>query len=123
MNILNKDELYLIGMQMDDKTLLNFCKSGSQGKKLCGNESFWRARTIKKYGPSQKRDQETWKNYYMRKVFRRAQAYNQELYDASRRGDKEEVSRLIQLGADPQYALDGALYVDNQELVEFIKNI
>ena len=121
MNLLNKDEIFSIGMQMDDLSLLNFCKSGKQGAELCKNEYFWARRTVEKFGPSQKRDEETWKNYYMRKVFRRGQEYNQDLYDAARLGDKQEVSRLIQLGADRQYGLDGALYAENKELIEYIR--
>ena len=123
MEINNIDVLFSIAMEMDDLSLLNLCKSGRQGAKLCKNEYFWKARTTKKFGPSQKRDEETWKNFYMRKVSRRAQEYNQALYDAARLGDKQEVSRLFQLGADRQYGLDGALYVNDQELVDFIRKL
>jgi len=120
---MNKDMFFSIAMKLDDLSLLNLCKSGRQGAELCKNEYFWNRRTIEKFGPSQKRDEETWKNYYMRKVSIRGQEYNQALYDAARLGDKQEISKLIQLGADRQYGLDGALYVDNQELVDFIRKL
>jgi len=121
MNVLNKDVLFSIAMRMDDLTLLNFCQTGKEGIKLCKNEYFWKERTIENFGPSKKRKEETWKNYYMRKTRRIGEEYNQALYDAARLGDKQEVSRLIQLGADRQYGLDGALYTKNQELVDFIR--
>lgn len=116
MDTLNKDELYLIFMQMDDLTLLNFCKTGKKGAKMCRDENFWKRRTMEKFGPSQKNNDETWKDYYLKKVFRKGEEYNRDLYDAARLGNKQEVYRLIQLGADIQYGIDGAIYANDQEL-------
>jgi len=121
MEMLNKDEIYLVAMKLDDHSLLNFCASSKKGKELCENDNFWKARTMQKYGNVPKRTNETWKNFYMRKTRQVGQELDQSLYDAARQGKMVEVVRLLNLGADSQYGLDGALFTQNQELAEFIR--
>ena len=123
MDSLNKDEIELIAMELDDLSLLNFCIATKAAKRFCSNDMFWFRRTIKKYGKVQKRENESWKNYYMRKTFREGQGLNQTLYDAARAGDREEIVRLVEMGADPEYGVDGALFVQNQDLADFIRKL
>ena len=61
-------------MNLDDESLLNFCKSAVKQeyeKSLCADETFWELRT-KNYYPVAyeiKKDDLKWKDYYLRIVY------------------------------------------------------
>jgi len=67
-------DLYEILMNLDDESLLNFCKSAVKQeyeKSLCADETFWELRT-KNYYPVAyeiKKDDLKWKDYYLRIVY------------------------------------------------------
>lgn len=116
----NKDTDFVILSQLDDRSLLNMCLIYKDNK-ACNDETFWKRRTINKYGNV--KPQTSWKQYYLDQVYALGQELDQSVYDAARFDDWDEVSRLIGLGADRQYALDGAFYVNNDYLVNYINNL
>ena len=67
-------DLYEILMNLDDESLLNFCKSAVKQeyeKSLCADETFWKLRT-KNYYPLAyeiKKDDLKWKKYYLKIVY------------------------------------------------------
>lgn len=71
MDVLTRDTTFEIMKNMDDQTLLNFCKSNRKNAELCRNETFWQNRTIQKY-PNYvrfKNSERKWKNFYMSLVY------------------------------------------------------
>jgi len=65
----SKDMVFKIMDEMDDFTLLNFCKINNQrdseGVLYCNNEKFWENRFIQKYGEVDKNQDRTWKDLYL----------------------------------------------------------
>ena len=119
----NKDTDFLILSQLDDRTLLKYCLTGKQAQKLCNDERFWRTRTYAKFGEVVKPANETWRRFYTKRVLIHGQDLDQQLYDAARASDRAEIARLVGMGADVQYALDGAIYTQNDDLVKFIRSL
>ena len=67
-------DLYEILMNLDDISLLNFCKASFKQeyeKSLCADETFWKIRTEKYYPVAHeiKKDDLKWKKYYLRIVY------------------------------------------------------
>ena len=119
----HKDTDMLVLSQLDDRDLMNFCLSGTHARRICDDEVFWRNRTFQKYGQVNKPANKTWKEYYLNKVLLQGQQLDQALYDAARLNNVQEVMRLIDMGAELQYGLDGALFGNNEEMVNFIRNL
>jgi len=64
-----KDVDLKILSELDDMSLLNFCKTSTYGKKLCENEIFWFNRTLSKYGKVEKNPKRSWKNLYLKLTY------------------------------------------------------
>ena len=68
----DKVALLALARNMDDKTLLTFCKTDKYfNSKICNNDSFWENRINEKYPflVSFKTKEETWKNFYLEMIF------------------------------------------------------
>jgi len=69
----SKDVILKIMDEMDDSTLLNFCKTNdqrdSEGVLYCNNEIFWENRTFKNFGEIEKNPDRTWKNLYLNIIY------------------------------------------------------
>ena len=65
----NKDVNLIIMMELDDKSLFNFCQINKYGKKLCLNEDFWRNRLWKYYGKIYPTEGQKWKEFYLKLVY------------------------------------------------------
>ena len=116
----HKDTEALVLSKLEDRDLLSYFRTGL-GTKIYNDENFWRNRTFNKYGRVKKSKNQTWRDYYLNKMLLYGQQLDQSVYDAVRANNREEIVRLLNMGADLQYALDGALYIRNKELVDFIK--
>ncbi len=63
-----KDVDLKIMMDMDDRTLFNFCQSNKYTNKLCSNEFFWRTRFITRFGElagKYKPKDRLWRKHYL----------------------------------------------------------
>ena len=99
-----KDQDFLIMSKLDDKSLINFCLAGvdSYTRSLCRDETFWRNRTLekygdlKKYGKLEKSSHRTWKNLYLT-IIHYMEKYDLEdgLIEASKEGDLDLVKFFI----------------------------
>jgi len=71
----SKDMVFKIMDEMDDFTLLNFCKINNQrdseGVLYCNNEKFWENRLLRKYPLliKFKGENESWKEFYLEMVY------------------------------------------------------
>ena len=67
----NKDVDKEILLRLDDKTLLNFCKTSKYGNILCQDENFWIRKINSKYPLLKefKHDNETWKQLFIRMTY------------------------------------------------------
>lgn len=119
----NKDVDAMILSNLDDRDLLVYCQSGEHAQRVCNDENFWRNRTFDKYGRVEKLATQTWKNYYLNKMVLYGEQLDQSVYDAARANNRAEIVRLLNMGADIQYALDGAFFTRNRELVDFIRSL
>lgn len=120
-------DLYVILMNLDDESLLNFCKSAVKQeyeKSLCADEKFWKLRT-KNYYPVAyeiKKDDLKWKNYYLRIVYYKDKIrieYGLDFTD----GDAKDY--YIELGEktkkNPSYNLAKAMEENRQDLQTILR--
>ena len=49
METISRDPMLQIMMNLDDKSLLNFCLTDKRGSELCKNEDFWRNRLFSRF--------------------------------------------------------------------------
>jgi len=61
----NKDVDINILNELDDRDLINFCKTSKYIRTICNNDNFWRIRTFNKFKDICKKENQTWKEYYI----------------------------------------------------------
>lgn len=109
---------------LDDRSLLNFCKTSQYGKQLCNDEIFWKQKTISKYGIFKKNEKRSWKDFYLSIVYY-MDKYNSDintiLFRLSKRGMKniDLIDFFLARGANPNAGLDGASRMGYKDLVEY----
>lgn len=64
-----KDVDYIIMSEMNDRDLLNFCKTNKYSSEICRNEIFWKKRTFLNYGEVEKNPDRTWKDFYINIIY------------------------------------------------------
>ncbi|GAG85778.1 unnamed protein product [marine sediment metagenome] len=91
-------DLYEILMNLDDESLLNFCKSAVKQeyeKSLCADETFWKLR-MKNYYPSYYHlNNQSWKDFYLKMVY--------------------YLSKLEELSGIPYISSEYKLYINSQK--------
>lgn len=63
-----KDTEYLVLSNLDDRSLLNYCKTAKSAKKICNDDNFWKLRFINKFGErymKYKSEEKSWKQFYL----------------------------------------------------------
>jgi len=99
MDILRKDELFIILENLNDRSLLNFCVTSKYAKEICQNETFWRNRTASRFGEDSLKFKEadrSWKDYYL------------------------NIVRFLSLGEDkPEDAINYAIREDKPDAVKY----
>lgn len=109
---------------LDDRSLLEFCKTSQYGKQLCNDENFWKQKTFSKYGIFRKNQKRTWKDFYLLIVYY-MDKYNSDidtiLFNLSKRGMKniDLINFFLARGANPNAGLDGASRKGYKDLVEY----
>jgi hypothetical protein len=67
-----KDVDFEIMSRMDDKSLINFCQVKNKYiNNLCNNEVFWKKRTSSEIDIHTKKENRTWKEFYLKIVYYR----------------------------------------------------
>lgn len=64
----NRDVNFKILDYLDDRSLLEACKTDKRAQEICNDEGFWRRRYFRVYGEeaaSYKMSDRSWKNYYL----------------------------------------------------------
>ena len=106
---------------MDDKSLLEFCKTGKYGNELCKDEMFWKKRFIEKFG--RVNENRSWKDFYLNMVYYldKYKDKNTALYQMSMKGIRnlDLIKVLLVRGADVNDGLVGASRGGHKNLVEF----
>ena len=95
---------------VDDRSLLQFCKSHQYGNEICNDENFWRRRLISKYGRAEKNEDRTWKDFYLLIAYYMNEYGDGALKQAAYRGIKNiDVIKFFILRDPTTYGLDDAL--------------
>lgn len=142
---LTRDVTLELMKNMDDETLLKFCRSNRKNSEICRNETFWRKRTLEKYENWSKFKSlnRTWKNYYITLIHYLNIEYEpkpdpvlgafvlsvenplkfQNKYDvilekAVANGDIDIVNLMISLGANKKLGIKTAIQKRNMELLK-----
>jgi hypothetical protein len=67
---LDKVALTALASKMDDKTLLNFCKTDKHfNSKICKDDIFWKGRLVKNYPFLVEFKKGTWKQFYIYNIY------------------------------------------------------
>jgi len=128
METLPKDVSFVMMDKLDDNSLLNFCLTNKRNKELCNNETFWRNRTLKKYGEyvKYKSPDRTWKNYYISLIYYLnlqrppySSRLNYMIRKAAENNDMDIVSLAVDMGAFLDYGYSAAAMKGHKKLVEF----
>ena len=111
--------------ELDDRDLLNFCKTGKYGNELCNNENFWRVRVQTKFPAASKikLPSRSWKNFYLKIVYYIDKYRNADdfMFEAVRRNEQDMIDFSILRGAsDWINGMKFAAKTGNVELVKFI---
>ena len=118
-----KDVDQQILLEMDDETLLNYCKSHKYGSRLCDDDLFWKKRVIRRFGSVQKGENRTWKNLYLNLIYYAITYHNKNdaLYQISTKGIKniDLINFYLLRGADINEGLIGASQGGDKNLVEY----
>ena len=116
-----KDVDQKILSELDDKSLLEFCKTNRYGSELCKDEKFWKNRFIYKFGRFDKNPDRSWKDFYLKVVYYTDKYKNKALYHASLKGMKnfDIVKFLLIRGYDKNDGLIGAARGGHKNLVEY----
>ncbi len=116
-----KDVDKKILMELDDKSLLEFCKTGKYGNQLCKDEIFWKNRFINRFGRADKNQGKSWKDFYLNMVYYLDKYGKHALYHASLKGIKN--LDLIKVLLLREYNVNDGLIAASREghknLVEF----
>ena len=111
---------------MDDRTLLEFCKTHRYTKELCNNELFWKKRLNKKYGSFNKNENRTWKEFYLKIIYYldKYLSLDDILYHISIEGIKnlDLIRFFLVRGANINRGLLGAATAGHKNLVNFFVN-
>lgn len=99
-----KDLDYKVLNQLDDKSLVNFCKTNRQANTVCQNQDFWLQRIMSKFPEvgidilNRYKNNRSWSEYYIQDL--QINPYNviTKLMDASRNGRLDQV--IISLNMD-----------------------
>ena len=110
--------------ELDDKSLLSFCKVSKYANTLCYNEDFWRSRIIQNYPKAFefKSKEKTWRNYYLSIVMYLNKFYNLDtaMFEATQTNQEDLVYFLVSQGASNFiHAMRIAASIGNQNLVMF----
>ena len=106
--------------ELDDRDLLNYCKTHKYGNELCNNEDFWRNRVdIKFPGAGKiKSPDRIWKNFYLKIVYYSKYHPTQGMLKAAKRNEIDMVKFFIIKGESrsgwDQYDWDAGLYRASQ---------
>ena len=113
---------YKILSNLDDRSLLNFCRTSQYGKTLCDNKLFWENRFIKQFGRHKKSDKISWKDFYLKVVYYMdLEKYNinTAMVASIKEGNPDLVRFFISRGADDfNSGLRQAAYYGNKTLVD-----
>jgi hypothetical protein len=66
---LNKDTDLLILSRLDDNGLFSICLTNKYFNRLCKNEDLWRNRVQSRFSINGKKENETWKIFYLKKIY------------------------------------------------------
>ena len=99
-----KDVDLKIMSELDDRSLLQFCKTNKYANNLCKEPMFWRNRIQTKYPKALefKSPDRTWRNYYLNIVYYmdKLEKTHKRMYLAAKNGEKDLVDFFISEGAD-----------------------
>ena len=109
--------------ELDDKSLLEFCKTNKYGYKLCNDELFWKIRFFQKFGRMDKNPDRSWKDFYLKIVYYldKYKNINTALENISIKGMKniDLIKVLLVRGADVNRGLVGAAIGGHKNLVDY----
>lgn len=111
--------------ELDDKSLLQFCKTHQYSNEICSNEDFWRRRLFTKYGRVEKNKDRKWKDFYLMIAYYTNEFADQALKHASYRGIKNiDVIKFFIL-RDPSTenlnsALISAAAIGDKDLLDYL---
>ena len=107
--------------ELDDKSLLEFCKTNRYGSELCRDELFWKGRFINRFGRVDKNEWRSWKDFYLNVVFYMDKYRNQALARISMKGIRnlDIINFLLLRGYTPNQGLIGAAAGGHKDLVEY----
>lgn len=107
----NKDLDLIILNKLDDKDLVNVCKTNTQANILCNDQTFWLNRIMIKFPylgldilKTYKGKKKNWSQYYI-KILRKLtpETANKDLINAARNGFLDRVIISLYNGADINY--------------------
>lgn len=113
METLNRDVLFMLGLEMDTRTLIVFCNTYKLfNEKICNDENFWKAKLKKDYPLliRFKEELQSWKQFYLEMVYfidKIFEKYKISYIPAEAFDPKE----FYQLNWPKQEALNEALYL------------
>jgi len=134
MELLSKDDLFIIGINLDLKDLLNFCKTSKHiNNILCKRDNIW-LYNINKYFPTLDimvmnpyRGDRSWKQYYIEDLYPTLKDNpNEVLRISTVTGRLDLVTVALYLGSpidrmyDQHYALGSASYYGHLEVVKLL---
>jgi hypothetical protein len=107
--------------ELDDQSLLEFCKSNKYGNELCKDELFWKQRFINRFGRADKNTDRSWKDFYLNVVFYMDKYRNQALARISMKGIRniDIINFLLIRGYTANQGLIGASAGGHKDLVEY----
>ena len=107
--------------ELDDKSLLEFCKTNKYGYELCNDELFWKNRFIRRFGRADKNDVRSWKDFYLKVVFYMDKYRNKALARLSMKGIRnlDLINFFLVRGYSPNEGLVGASVGGHLDLVEY----
>jgi hypothetical protein len=108
---------------LDDKSLLNFCKTSKYGEMLCQDETFWKRRFISKFGAADKNPDRKWKDFYLKIVYYLDKYKNNDraLFNVSTKGIRnlDIIKFFLVRGANVNRGLNGASKGGHIDLVDY----
>lgn len=110
--------------ELDDRDLLNYCRTHKYGNELCNNEDFWRNRVQIKFPGAEKikSPNMNWKIFYLKIIYysNKYEGGNRAMLEAAKRNDIDMVQFFVMQGAfDFEGGLQLAAKKGNRKLVDF----
>jgi hypothetical protein len=107
--------------ELDDESLLSFCKTARYGNELCKDDLFWKNRFISRFGRAEKNPDRSWKDFYLNAVFWVNRYRNQALARLSMKGIRniDLINFFLVRGYSPNSGLVGAAAGGHKDLVEY----